>query len=139
METECPPPPVNDVCERAQRISEVPTTINANLTLVPPVVEDQVSNCTSLTFSNSRAGLWYEFVGDGGCYEAKTARIVSDAKVAVFEGSCDEPLCVSDSFGSSVDFRAKEGVIYKILASGDGYRGEMALELVYVSGAIACS
>lgn len=115
--------PDHDVCEGATPIlcgeSAEGSTVDASF--------DNVGFCGT---SNTTNGVWYVFEGEGSLVTVSTCSDVTnyDSKLTVFEGSCEELVCVGgndDDFGcpftvlhSIVTFEAAVGTDYYILVHG---------------------
>ena len=118
MSVTCSTPSGNDLCGDAIPVSCGQTvngsTIGASF--------DNVGTCVT---SNSAAGVWYSFAGDGSAVTVSTCGSGYDTKLSVFSGSCGALSCVTgndDACGlqSTVNFATSNGTTYYILVHGFG-------------------
>lgn len=89
-------------------------------------------NQTTCVTSNTAAGVWYRFTGDGSVVTATTCNAATgyDTKISVYVGVCgslvcvtgddDDNSCAADPFFSTVSWGTAAGTDYFILVHGFG-------------------
>ena len=122
IECPCPAPPPNDDCEDAIALGGLPTSVVVNNSVA---TDDITVPCgvASGPFKN----VWYTVAGTGGTITATTCNggtIVSDTKISVFCGTCDNLSCVTGNddlcggggpiFASTVSWCSQVGATYYI-------------------------
>jgi len=110
---------VGDACTDASGISCGTTVFGSTL----EAMDDDVSNCGT---TNTTAGVWYTFTGDGSNVTVSTCGAANyDTKLSVYKGSCAQLICVGGNddwigcnYGSQVSFVSIDGTEYFILVHG---------------------
>jgi|GEM_PF-1058246 len=101
-------------------------------------LDDNVPFCGT---SNTTAGVWYKFIGDGSNVTISTCGAADyDTKLSVYRGSCAQLICVGGNddwegcnYGSQVSFASIQGRQYFILVHGwDDRVGDFNLTLACV-------
>ncbi|MBT8272907.1 MAG: T9SS type A sorting domain-containing protein, partial [Bacteroidia bacterium] len=117
-------------------------TVNGNTNGAP--LYDYSGEDTCGTFVGNYAGLWYQFVAEGGDYTASTCNNANyDTKIIVYSGECPFLTCVDGNddgpgcagFSSFLQFPTTAGTTYFIFVTGFlGNTGEFNLTLDRVDG-----
>ena len=115
--------PANDVCTEAEIVDLVAglqVTISGS-TADGAQGDPESANCGAST----APGVWYRLAGSEQQLRAETCGSSFDTRLSVYEGSCDQLICVTnndDSCGlqSTVEWTAKEGSSYFVLVHGFG-------------------
>ncbi|MFK7757188.1 MAG: T9SS type A sorting domain-containing protein [Flavobacteriales bacterium] len=117
-----PTAPENDLCSGALPL-ECGQTLEGS---TDGATFDNAGTCVT---SNSAPGVWYSISGTGGALTLSTCNAANyDTKISVFEGSCEELLCVTGvddatgcaGFTSELEFVSSIGTDYLILVHGFG-------------------
>ena len=145
-EVGCPTAQPNDECRSAQRIPNVPASIEVDTRLA---TDDEVAACGDVT--EMYQNVWYEVIGTGGTMTVSTCNegtTVEDTAISVFCTSCEEGICVagnndSDTCGpgtlSSVSWCSEEGMVYYVtVGSGTSETEAGAIHLDVTSDEVPC-
>ncbi len=115
--------PANDVCVEAEIVDLV---AGLQVTVSGSTADGAEGDPESAACGASTApGVWYRLEGSEQQLRAETCGSSFDTRLSVYEGSCDQLVCVTnndDSCGlqSAVEWTAKEGSSYFVLVHGFG-------------------
>ena len=115
--------PANDVCTEAEVVDLL---IGLEVTISGSTGEGAQGDPESASCGASTApGVWYRLEGSGQQVRAQTCESSFDTRLSVYEGACDQLICVTNNddfcgLQSGVEWTAKDGSSYFVLVHGFG-------------------
>ena len=114
----------NDFCENAVAMTKFPFIYQGDLKGVTPDLKNKTVSCGS-----GWSGVWFSFLGTGYNFGIEMKTVDTDEyfldKIALFEGSCDNLVCVTSKDGSGVnaivsfDVTTTVGAPYLVFVAAD--------------------
>lgn len=93
-------------------------------------------SCLFDLVNDETAGIWFEIIGKGSCITASTAGSELNTILAVYEGGCDNLVCltgnseVGPDLSSKILFFAEKDKRYRILVGGAAFAGRGNFDLL---------
>lgn len=115
--------PANDICTEAEIVGLV---AGLEVTVSGSTADGAEGDPESAACGASTApGVWYRLAGLGQQVRAQTCGSSFDTRLSVYEGTCDQLICVANNddfcgLQSGVEWTAKDGSSYFVLVHGFG-------------------
>ena len=107
--------PANDICNAATVVASTP--FNSNSISTSMATSDVNTNICNVAATD--VGVWYSFLGNDKIVQIVLTDSTFNAKIALFSGPCNNPVCVDNSGSTDIlTFPATLNVPYLILISG---------------------
>ena len=120
----------NAICEEPVYIHKTPFEFSGNNMLAPFMEPDSPAlDCLLDLINIGTAGTWFEFTGRNSCINLSTVGSDLDTVIAVYEGDCDNLVCLTGADDTNADltseilFFAKLGTHYRVLVGNSIFQG----------------
>jgi hypothetical protein len=111
----------NNACETGLDVTSFPFEITGSS--INATASEDFPQSTNCNYGPTDIGVWYSFTGNDRIVSARAtteATGASPARLAVFSGTCENPVCVKHSFNSIwLLLEALSGVDYHLVVKGN--------------------